>query len=454
MLDSDFIRNNADEVKRVIASGRSDPEKADIDRWLELDAKRRELLSAQDELNREKNELAKIGKEGGDIEKVRAMGREVKERSQKLAAELDDIVKEWQEILDWVPNMPLGDMPEGAGEEDNLILRAWTPDNGYLERLEGLKARGNSEDDMPRFPLHADKQDYKPRHHLDLGEALGVIDNKQAAKVSGTRFTYLLGDLALMQFAIQRMFFDKLLASGFRQIIPPLLVREPALYGSTHIPEGRDQIYRIDTEFVEEGQQLYLLGSSEPANFSYYMDKVLDESELPIKLFAYTSCFRSEAGSWGKDTKGIKRLHQFDKIEMNVVSTPEKSGEVFDELLGINEWLLQELKLPYQLALKCTGDAGYHASAKQVDPEVWLAGQGEFIEVMTDTNATDFQARRMNIKYKTQDGKKRYVHTVNDTGVAMGRMLISIMDNYQQSDGTIKVPEVLRSFMGREFVGR
>ncbi len=182
------------------------------------------------------------------------------------------------------------------------------------------------------------------------------------------------------------------------------------------------------------------------------MDRIIDKNKLPFKLFAYAPAFRSEAGSWGKDTKGIKRMHQFDKIEMNSICTPEQSEEIFNEFLSINEWLLQTLELPYQLAQKCTGDAGYLASAMQIDPEVWCPGQNSFMEVMTDTNATDYQARRLNIKYRDEDGNVKLVHTVNDTGVAMGRILISIIENYQQRDGSIKVPTALCELMGKEYI--
>jgi seryl-tRNA synthetase len=194
-----------------------------------------------------------------------------------------------------------------------------------------------------------------------------------------------------------------------------------------------------------------LIGSSEPTNFSYFADRTLDAEELPVKLFAYTACFRSEAGSWGKDVKGIKRVHQFDKIEMNAVCLPGQSEAIYAELAEINEWLLQQLQLPYRIVEKCTGDAGYLASHRQCDMEVWMSGSREYMEVMTDTNTTDYQARRLNIRYK--GGKERgFCHTVNDTGCAMGRLLIAILDNYQQSDGSVQVPEVLRAVLGKDLL--
>jgi len=235
--------------------------------------------------------------------------------------------------------------------------------------------------------------------------------------------------------------------------VPPLLVRERTLYGTSHFPEGRDQVYGIQAENVEEGAQLFLVGSSEPSNFSYFMDRMLKENELPIRLFAYTTCFRSEAGSWGRDVKGIKRVHQFDKIEMNSVCTAGQSAQLYEEFGQINEWLLQTLQLPYRVVDKCTGDAGYLASHRQRDLEVWLPGTGGFMEVMTDTNTTDYQARRMNIRYKGNKGGPKFCHTVNDTGCAMGRMIISILENYQQRDGSVKVPEALRDVLQKDRIG-
>ncbi len=259
--------------------------------------------------------------------------------------------------------------------------------------------------------------------------------------------------MALLQIALHQLVVDRLLRLGFEPIIPPLLVRERSLYGTSHFPEGRDQVYAIATHNVEENAQLYLVGSSEPANFSYFMDRTLAEADLPIKLFAATPCFRSEAGSWGKDVRGIKRVHQFDKIEMNAVCTPAQSEAIYEEFRAINEWLLQTLELPYHVVEKCDADAGYLATHRQRDVEVWLCGTREFMEVMTDTNTTDYQARRLNIRYRATDGSVHFCHTVNDTGCAMGRMLLAILDSYQQKDGSVKVPEVLRPIVKKDYLG-
>jgi len=453
MLSLDFIRSNTEKLKKVIASGRSDPKRADVDKWLKLDKQRKMLLQKLEDLNKQKKDLAKNIQTGENIDAIRLKGKQLKMDAHGVEKKLKDISKQWQEIMNWFPNIPINDsaMPPGESEKDNVVLKAWIPEKGYIDEA-NLKGPFENSSLMPDFPIHAESSEFKPKHHLQLGETLNIIDNKQAAKVSGTRFTYLLGDLVLLQNALHQYFLKMLIVKGFKPIIPPLLVKHRSLYGTSHFPEGKDQVYKIESDYVEDNQELYLVGSSEPTNFSYFMDKVLDTKDLPVKIFAYTPCFRSEAGSWGKDTKGIKRMHQFDKIEMNVVCKPDQSDKMFNELAAINEALLQKLEIPYQIVLKCTGDAGYHASAKQIDPEAWLSGQKEFMEVMTATNATDFQARRLNIKYTTEEGKKEFVHTLNDTGIAMGRMLIAIMDNYQQADGTIKVPEVLQEYMGKKYI--
>ena len=447
MIDSRQARANPDRLKEIIRLRKVDPAKADVDRWLQLDERRRALQAEIDGLNAEKKKIADIGR--SDPNAARARGQELREKTQALEAESDAVNAEWNQIMQWFPNFIDPEMPEGRGEEDNVEETAWVPGSGYLSS-EQLGTGNFSAQFMPNSPVHAEGEGFTALHYSELGERLGGVDSLQAGKVSGSRFAYILGDIALMQMAIQRLLSDELIRRGYKLIIPPLLVRERALFGTSHFPEGRDQVYEIKTDNVEEPQPLFLVGSSEPANFSYFMDKTLSVDELPVKVFAITPCFRSEAGSWGKDTRGIKRVHQFDKIEMNAVATEEQSGEIYAEFREINEWLLHQLELPYRIVDKCTGDAGYLATYRQRDVEVWMSGSGEYMEVMTDTNTTDYQARRLNIRYRPSEGGPRFAHTVNDTGVALGRMLIAILDNYQQPDGSVKVPAVLQSFVGKD----
>src|SRR5581483_4486830 len=416
MVDPRKLAANPEEMRRAIRLRKVDPAKADLDRWLELDARRKALQTRLDETNAERNALGRLGRENPEL--ARTKGQELRQRSRVLDEELAAVTQEWQAILDWFPNWPHPAMPEGEDERDNVEECAWIPGRGYLER-EQLGRGNHTAPLMPQRPVHAADADFTPLHHVELGEKLGVIDINQAGKVSGSRFAYIVGDLARLQFAIQQLLIDNLLAGGFAPIIPPLLVRERSLYGTSHFPEGRAQVYAIATDNVEEGNQLYLVGSSEPSNFSYFMDRVLAEAELPIKVFASTPCFRSEAGAWGRDVRGIKRVHQFDKIEMNAVCTPEQAEAIYEEFRSVNEWLLQTLELPYHVIEKCGGDAGYLASHRQRDVDVWLSGQREYMEVMTDTNTGDYQARRLNIRYRTAEGQMRYCYTLNDTGCAL-----------------------------------
>ncbi len=451
MLDPKFIRENSEKVREAIRNKGISPERADIDKWLALDKIRAELIAKIDTINKRRNEIAKLVSQGVKDDKLTEEGRQLKEQEQELRENLNKVETEWNSIGSWFPNIPLEDVPVGKDETENVEIYAWIPGQGELGK-DKLGLYMHSAVFMPTKPVHADA-DFEPKHHLDVLERLGLIDMKQAAKVAGARFYYLLGDIVKLQRALHEFLFRYLDEKGFVRIIPPILVKEKVLFGTSHFPEGRDQVYEIKSDYIEGKDPLFLVGSSEPSNFAFAMDKVFNLDELPLKLAAVTPCFRSEVGSWGKDVRGMKRVHQFDKLEMDVICSPEQSQEIYEELLSINKWFLQQLKLPFHIIQKCTGDSGYNASAKQADTEVWLPSEQTFMEVGTNTNTTDFQARRMNIKFIDKNGSKRYVHTVNDTGVS-DRILIAIVEHYQQKDGTIKVPEVLVPFMGKEYIGK
>lgn len=450
MLEVREIRTNPDRLREAIRLRGVDPTKADIDRWLTLDEQRRLLQADLDTVNAEKKQLASLG--GADPDAAREKGQALRVRGRELEEAIAAINAEWRTIMAWFPNWPHPKMPSGASEDQNVEECAWLPGHGYLAASE--PGRGaHTAALMPRHPPHADDADFTPKTYPDLGERLGV-DTLQGAKVSGSRFTYLIGDIVRLQMAIETLLKTRLLEAGFTPIIPPLLVRERSLFGTSHFPAGRDQVYEIKSEYVEDDTALFLVGSSEPTNFSYFMDRTLAESELPIRIFAATPCFRSEAGSWGKDVRGIKRVHQFDKIEMNALCTPEQADAIYEQFREVNEWLLQTLELPYHVIEKCSGDAGYPATHRQRDVEVWLPASGEYMEVMTDTNTSDYQARRLNIRYRAGDGTLRHVYTLNDTGCALGRMLIAVMENYQQRDGSVKVPAALQALVGKPYLGR
>lgn len=453
MLDPKFIRENPERLKEIIVNKGTNQSKANVDRWLELDKERAGVIKEIETINRRRNEIAELLKDSSKrTSELIQEGKDLKEKEQTLRTDLIPVETEWIEISLWFPNIPASDTVVGKDEYDNPEIFAWRPDTGEIPK-DKLGKGFDAAKYMPDRLLHADKE-FEPKHHLEIIENLGLTDFAQGAKVSGTRFTYIVGDLAKLQLAIQNYMLQYLFTKGFTPIIPPLMVKSEALVGTSHFPEGRDQVYEIKEDYLEEKGGLFLVGSSEPSNFAYFMGKIIPEAELPYKFVAVTPCFRSEVGSWGKDVRGLKRVHQFDKLEMDVVCTPEQSEDIYKELLEVNHWLLQSLQLPYHVVEKCTGDSGYAASYRQADPEVWMPSQKEFMEVGTDTNATDFQARRMNICCIDKEGNKRLCHTVNDTGVAFGRMLAAIAEHYQQSDGSIKVPEVLVPFFGKQYISK
>lgn len=451
MLDQKFVRENPDKVREIIKNKGISLEKADVDKWLVLDKTRLNLITEIEAINRRRNQIAKELSSGNKNQELIKEGRKLKEKEQQLRENLTKIEAEWMSIGAWFPNIPFDDVKIGKDSTENTEIYAWIPGIGELPK-EKLGVNMDSGKHMPTKVLHSN-EDFEPKHHIDVLENLRLIDMKQAAKVAGSRFYYLIGDLVKLQRALHDYMLKYLDSKGFTRIIPPLLVKEKVLFGTSHFPEGRDQVYEISTDYLEEKEPLFLVGSSEPSNFAFAMDRTFKKEELPFKMVAITSCFRSEVGSWGKDVRGMKRVHQFDKLEMDVICLPEQSSDIYNELLEINKWLLKELQLPFHIIEKCTGDSGYNASARQADAEVWLPSQRTFMEVGTNTNATDYQARRMNIKFIDTNGEKRLAHTVNDTGVS-DRMLIAIVENYQQKDGSIKVPDVLVPLMGKEYIGK
>ncbi len=446
MLDIKFIREHQEEVKQNILNRRVNPAKADVDKLLLLDGRKIKLISEIETMRATRNRLSEELKDEKKRtpEKIEE-GKKLKEGVEVLEEELKAVEIDWQNIMDWIPNMLAPDVPIGEAEDDNLEISAWTPKEGKFPK-EKLGLKDFSKKWMPLF-------DFAAKDHVTLGEELGVIDVEQSAKTSGSRFSYLKDDLVVMEYALFDLLSKRLISEyGYHPMSVPLLVREKVLFGTSHFPEGRDQVYKIENKNIEENTDLFLVGSSEPSLFGYGMDRTFIKESLPYKMWAFTPCFRSEVGSWGKDVRGIKRVHQFDKLEIDTICKPDQAEKIFEENLAINRWFLETLKLPYHQILKCSGDSGYAASAKQVDTEVWLPAQQEFIEVGTDTNATDFQARRLNIRWEDRNGKKALAYTVNDTGCPMGRMLIAILENYQNPDRSVTVPEVLQIYIGKKVI--
>ncbi len=415
MLDIKFIRENPDKVKEGI---KNKGVKVDIDLLLKLDKERRKLLQEVEglraEQNKVTNDIAKIknGKERtaklGEMKKLKG---DLKKKEEKLKTGSG----EFEKLLFSVPNVPLEGVPVGKDESDNKVLRE-----------EGKK---------PKFG-------FKPKEYLEIAEKLDLIDIERAAKVSGSRFGYIKKELVLLEFALVKLAMEEATKEGFIPIIPPTMINEDSMRGMGYMERGSEDIYHLEKD------NLYLVGTSEQSVGPMHAGEVFDEKELPRRYIAFSSCFRREAGSYGKDTKGILRVHQFDKVEMFSFCRAEESQNEHELLLRVEEQIMKLLKLPYRVVQICTADLGDPAAAKY-DIEAWMPGQNEYRETHSTSNTTDFQARRLQIRYKTKEGLQ-YVHMINGTAFANGRILIAIIENYQQKDGSIRVPDVLKKYVGFE----
>jgi len=405
MLDIKFIRNNPEKVRDACKKRGVD---LDVEKIVSLDAKKRELLQEIESMKAEQN---KLGKE--DIAKAQALKADIKTK-EPLLKEVDE---ELQKLLLLLPNIPQEDVPTG-NEEANVVLR--------------------QEGKLPKFS-------FEPKEHLALGEALDVIDVERAAKVSGSRFAYIKGDLALLEFALVRMAMDYAAKEKFVPVIPPVLVKEEMMKDMGYIDTKEDLAER----YFFEKEKMFLVGTAEQSVGPMHQGEVFGEKELPKRYVAFSTSFREEAGSHGKDTKGILRVHQFDKVELFSFCHPEKSKEEHQFLVSFEEKLWKDLGIPYQVVQLAAGDMSRPA-VSTIDIEAWLPGQNKYREVSSASNTTDFQARRLNIRYKTKDGKTEFVHMLNATGFPIGRTLIAIMENYQQKDGSIEIPKALQKYIGKK----
>jgi seryl-tRNA synthetase len=409
MLDIKFIRENPEKVKEACKNRGL---VCDVRKVIELDEKRRELLQKIEGLQAQQN---KLGKE--DIEKAKQLKQEVKE----LEPQLRDVEVGLHSMLSLFPNIPQEDVPVGD-ESKNVVLRQVGK--------------------QPKFS-------FEPKDHLELGEALNIIDVKRAVKLSGSRFGYVKREAALMEFALVQLAFEMASKEGFVPIIPPVLVKPEAMQGMGYVDTPEDLAER----YYLEKDQLFLVGTAEQAVGPLHQGEVFEEGELPSRAIAFSTCFREEAGSYGKDTRGILRVHQFDKLEMFSFAHPEKSKEEHQFLVSLQEKLWKQLEIPYQVVQLATGDMA-RPSSSTIDIEAWMPGQGKYREVSSASNTTDFQARRLNIKFRGKEGKLEYVHMLNATAFAIGRTIIAILENYQQKDGSVKIPKVLQKYIGKSEIKR
>ncbi|MGH2663381.1 MAG: serine--tRNA ligase [Actinomycetota bacterium] len=417
MLDLKAVRDDPEPFRRAL-SRRSPELIQDLDRVLELDRERRELTVKVEELRAEQNRGSKaVGAASGqERDRLIASLREVSDRLKELEPALTELEDRVRELLARIPNPPHDSVPEGETDEDNEVLR--------------------EVGERPEFG-------FQPRDHVDLGGALGIIDLERAASVSGTRFAYLLGGAVMLQWALVRYCLDFLTARGFLPVIPPVLVREETLFGTGFLPADEAQLY------VTRDDDLYLAGTSEVPLAGLHQSETLDPAGLPRRYVGYSTCFRREAGAHGKDTRGIFRVHQFDKVEMFSFTEPDRSWDEHDFLLSCEEELVQGLGLPYRVANVCTGELGASA-AKKYDLEVWLPGQDRYRELTSCSNTTDYQARRLECRVRYEEGN-RPAHTLNGTACAVGRTLIAILENFQRQDGSVDVPPALHPYLPKEY---
>jgi seryl-tRNA synthetase len=417
VLDLKLVRDDPDRVRAALA--RRGPGVADaVDRLLELDARRRALVTEVDALRSEQKRRGKDVARAAPEERPRVLAglKDLAARIDQLEAELRAVEAELADVQARVPNLPDPSVPDG-GEDDAVELRR--------------------SGEPPTF-------DFPVRDHLELGELLGAIDTVRAAKVSGARFGYLTGPGAMLEFALVHFAMERLLGAGFTPMIPPVLVRREAMYGTGFLPTDEQQIFRTADD------DLYLVGTSEVPLVSYHADEILAPDSLPRRYAGFSTCFRREAGSYGKDTRGVFRVHQFDKVEMVSFVLPEDSREEHESLLAREEEILIALELPYRVVNIAAGDLGGSA-AKKYDCEAWIPSQGTWRELTSTSNCTDYQARRIGCRVREAEGN-RPVHTLNGTAVAVGRTIVALLENHQQADGSVRVPAALRPYLGTDVI--
>jgi seryl-tRNA synthetase len=416
MLEAKYIREHIDEVKEKLALR---DQTINLDRFLVIDEERRRTIQEWEKLRalqkKVSDEVSKKKKEGIDASGLIGEMRKVSQELKRLDEVVEEKQKTLQDLLLVIPNLPHLSVPKGKDSSDNVEVRRWG--------------------EIPKF-------DFEPKPHWDLGEELGILDFKAGAKIAGARFT-LYWDLgAKLERALINFMLDlHTREHGYREVLPPFMVNRLTMTGTGQLPKFEEELFKV------EGTDYFLIPTAEVPVTNIHQEEVLEEDALPLYYTAYTPCFRKEAGSYGKDTRGLIRQHQFNKVELVKFTSPENSYDELEKLLSDAEEVLKRLKLPYRVVNLCTGDLGFSA-AKTYDIEVWLPGQNTFKEISSCSNFEDFQARRAKIRYRLSGkSKTEYVHTLNGSGLAVGRTLVAILENYQQADGSVMIPEVLRHYL-------
>ncbi|MBU1151675.1 serine--tRNA ligase [Patescibacteria group bacterium] len=413
MMDIKWILEDPEKIK---ASAKAKNADIDIDKLIRMIEKRNEILQKIENFRARQNEVSKLIPQAKNKEELLTEMSKVKEDLKAIEPDIEAIEKDIEAIAMYVPNPILDSVPIAKDEDGNEVIRKWGE---------------------PR------KFDFEPKDHIELGKTLDIIDIERGTRMSGARFYYLKNEGAMLEWALLQFVMQKLIAKGFSPIVPPVLVKEEAMIATGFFPADKNEIYHVNPD----DDDLYLVGTSEVPLTMLHYQEILEEKDLPIRYCAFSPCFRREAGSYGKDTAGVIRVHQFDKIEMFIFSHPDKSEEEHETIREIEEEIMQELGLPYQLMNIASGDLG-NPAAKKYDIETWIPTQEKYRELTSCSNCTAYQARRAQIRYRTTEGKKEYVHTLNGTACSMTRPIVAIIENYQEADGSVTIPEVLRPFMG------
>ena len=419
MLDPKYVRANPEEVAALL---RKKHYELDVERIMSLDAERKSIQLRTEQLQSERKSGSKqfgmLKAKGEDVTELKSLLDSINEELKTSEQTLKDLQAELDGIFLTVPNLPHESVPEGKDEEDNLEVRKW----GEPTQL-----------------------DFEPKDHVELGQAYG-LDFETGAKLSGARFTLMRGQIARLHRALAQFMLDVQTSEhGYEECYTPYLVHDHVLRGTGQLPKFEEDLFKTSCEGEEK--PYYLIPTSEVPLTNIVRDSILESAELPLRLTAHTPCFRSEAGSYGKDTKGMIRQHQFDKVEMVQIVHPEKSFDALEEMTGHAEAILQKLGLAYRVVALCGGDLGFGAT-KTYDLEVWLPGQQKYREISSVSNCLDFQARRMQARFRNAEGKPELVHTLNGSGVAVGRAMVAVIENYQDAEGRIHVPEALKPYMG------
>lgn len=422
MFDIRLIRSDPDRVKQAMKTRNKDMDAA-VDQVLKIDAERREILAKADGMKAQQNaaskQIPKIKKEGGDVSAIMAQMKALSEQVKVCDAKLSELEKVQTDLLLGFPNMPHKSVPVGKDDSENVEVRRWG--------------------EPPRF-------DYEPKAHWDIGADLDILDPETAAKVTGARFHFYKGLGARLERSIINFFLNTHTANGYQEVFPPFMVNRASMTGTGQLPKFEEDAFRLANE------DYFMIPTAEVPVTNMYRGDILDGAKLPIKYCAYSACFRAEAGSAGRDTRGLIRQHQFNKVELVKFVKPEDSYRELEELTNDAERVLQLLGLPYRVVVLSTGDVGF-SSAKTYDIEVWMPSYGRYVEISSCSNFEDFQARRAAIRYKNSPKEKaQLVHTLNGSGVAVGRTVAAILENFQNGDGSVTVPEVLRPYMGVDVI--